>query len=822
MKPICRAVLGLSWLLPWSPVVAAEPAITPAQEKFFEEKIRPVFIEHCYKCHSVEKDKKKGGLVLDSRAGLRAGGSSGYVIEPGDPDASPLFQAMTHRDEDTAMPPDNKLPAAVIADFERWIRMGAPDPRNDGNQPAVVNWRDPKVARDFWAFKQPVKASAPTVKNANWPRSDIDRFVLAKIEEKGLRVVEDADRSTLVRRAYFDLLGLPPSPRTVENFTKSDDPTAFSRLIDMLLQSESFGEKWGRHWLDVARYAESSGKELNVTFPHAWRYRDYVIKAFNQDKPYDRFITEQIAGDLLYAETNEEKSDLLVATGFLALGPKSLNEANRQQFRMDLIDEQIDSLSQSILGITIACARCHDHKFDPISQREYYAMAGIFLSTDTYYGTVGQQGNRRPSEVLPLPIKETEYAAPRLSGQQKAFFERMVEDAKEERVKVFAAAREARRGDDENVDRARIRQQLIRLGSRIAIGESRLNSVDADGNPLAFAMGVKDARRATNARLLERGEVDSPRESIQRGFVSVLTGEEPPRIPASRSGREQLAEWLTTPDNPLFARVMANRIWSWLMGRGIVETVDNFGVNGKRPTHPELLDWLAVRFQEHGYSVKKLIKEIMMSRAYQLASTFDARNFDRDPDNSHYWRKSKRRLYAEEIRDAVLAVSGELKYNAPKGSEVSYKMDGIVGRGPGAITERDVLGESFGSFRSVYLPVVRDVLPEVFNVFDYADPSLVRGQRDTTIVPGQALYFLNSPFILEQAEKTADRVLAAKSDGGERINHLYMLMLGRQPTEQEIRIARQYFEDFSVVGRRAALNTFCQSLFACAEFRYLN
>lgn len=822
MKSFSRFASSLPLLLPCVSVAAVDPAVTPAQEKFFEEKIRPVLIEHCYKCHSIERDKNKGGLVLDSRSGLRAGGSSGYVIEPGDPDASLLYQALTHRDDDTAMPPDDKLPDRVIADFASWIRMGAPDPRKDEGGVTVVNWRDPKVARDFWAFKQPVKPAPPTVRDGDWPKSDIDRFVLAKIEEKELRVVGDADKATLARRAYFDLLGLPPSPRTVENFTRSDDPTAYARLLDMLLESESFGEKWGRHWLDVARYAESSGKELNVTFPHAWRYRDYVIKAFNEDKPYDRFITEQIAGDLLLAETDAEKAELIVATGFLALGPKSLNEANRAQFQMDLIDEQIDSMSQSILGITIACARCHDHKFDPISQREYYAMAGIFQSTETFYGTIAQQGNRRPSAVLPLPIKEREYAAPRLAATQRQFFERMLEDAKEERVKVFSEVREARRSGGENVDRGRLRQQVQRLGSRIAIAENRLNSVDESGDPLPFAMGVRDARRVVNARVLERGEVDSPKEYVQRGFVSVLSGERPPRVPASRSGREELAQWLTAEDNPLFARVMANRIWSWLMGRGIVETVDNFGVNGKRPTHPELLDWLAVRFKEHGYSVKKLVKEIMLSRAYQMASTFDARSFDKDPDNIFHWRKSKRRLYAEEIRDAVLAVSGELKFNAPKGSEVSYSGDGIVGRGPGAITERDVLGESFGNYRSIYLPVVRDVLPEVFNVFDYADPSLVRGQRDTTIVPGQALYFMNSPFILNQAEKTADRVLAEKSTGGERIHHLYMLALGRRPTEREIRIAQQYFDDFSTVGTRAALNTFCQSLFACAEFRYLN
>ncbi|MBL6764966.1 MAG: PSD1 domain-containing protein [Verrucomicrobiae bacterium] len=806
--------------------IAVRAEVSPEQEKFFEEKIRPVLAKHCFKCHSDKEDKRKGGLVMDSKAGLQAGGSSGYVIQAGDPDASLLFNAISRGNEDTAMPPDYALSAREVGDFAAWIKMGAPDPRKEEGSASVVNWRNPDVARDFWSFRQPVESPLPAVKDAAWPRSEIDRFVLAKIEERGLRVVADADKATLVRRAYFDLLGLPPSPRTVENFTKSTDSSAFSRLVDLLMESESFGEKWGRQWLDVARYAESTGKEVNITFPHAWRYRDYVIKSFNQDKPYDRFIQEQVAGDLLYAESNVEKADLLVATGFLAMGPKSMNEMNRVQFQMDLVDEQIDTLSQAILGVTVACARCHDHKFDPISQREYYAMAGIFLSTDTYYGTVSQQGNRRASELIPLPIKEQAFAGRKMTAFERRRLEQSLEDSLAERSKLFAEVRNARNRGGAGMDQAETRQTLLRLNGRIAMAENRLDSVDKDGNPLAFAMGVKDSQRVTNARVLDRGEVDSPKEFIQRGFVSVISGDQPPRIPNSRSGRKELAEWLTADDNPLFARVMVNRIWSWLMGRGIVETVDNFGVNGQRPSHPELLDWLAIRFKSNGYSVKKTIKDIMLSRAYQLASTFDARNFDKDPGNIHYWRKSQRRLQAEEIRDAILAVSGELRFDAPRGSEVSYKGDGIVGRGPAAITENDVLGESLGSYRSIYLPVVRDVLPEIFNVFDYADASLVSGRRDTTIVPGQALFFMNSPFVLRQSAKTADRVLAEKETGGERIHHLYMLTLGRAPTASEIGIAQRYFEEFPGVaggaGKRAALDTFCQSLFACAEFRHVN
>ena len=839
---------------------AAEAEITPQQSAFFEEKIRPVLVKHCYKCHSEAEGKSKGGLIVDSKSGLRAGGSSGYAIIPGNAERSLLIEAIRHTNEDLQMPPDYKLSRRIIGDFEQWIKMGAPDPREDGNT-VVVNWRDPDKARNFWAFEQPVKPEVPK-STSSWPRTDIDHFVLQKTAEQGLKIVGDADRATLVRRAYYDLLGLPPSPKTVDRFSYSKDGEDFERLLDLLLDSPLFGEKWGRHWLDVARYAESCGKEANITFPHAWRYRDYVIKAFNQDKPYDRFIQEQIAGDLLRSKTKEERADLMVATTFLAMGPKSMNEANQRQFMADLIDEQIDATSQAVLGMTIACARCHDHKFDPISQREYYALAGIFASTETFYGTVATQGNRRAGRLLELPIKEDEdYSRRTFSTEEMNRLQDLVDSRKEERTKIFIEAREARRGGGD-VDTGRLRQQIQRLNTQINLFDERLKTRNSDGTPKPMAMGVRDTTRPRNARVLDRGEIENPREYIQRGFVHVLSGEKPPRIPMSKSGRKELAEWLTADDNPLFARVMVNRVWNWLMGNGIVATVDNFGVNGKRPTHPELLDHLAVRFKENGYSVKKLVKEIMMSRTYQLASDFSARNYSKDPDNVYYWQHSKRRLEAEEIRDAILAVSDQLEYSPPMGSLVSYAEDGFVGR---TISERDIQGTSAMSsnddmrsrvrsrmmasrvgmsrgtdgfndgernYRSVYMPVVRDMLPEVLNVFDFAEPSLVTGDRQTTIVPGQSLYFLNSPFVIQQAGITARRIYDERRSGSDRIDYLYMLTLGRQSTDAEMTLAKNYFEDFMKLARRdgtntrdamgLALSTFCQALMASAEFRYVN
>ncbi len=804
-----------------------EEPITAAELDFFEKKIRPALTKHCFKCHSEQEGKSKGELLLDSRAGVRKGGSSGHAIVPGNPGDSLLIEAIRYQNKDLQMPPKYQLEAQEIADFEQWILMGAPDPRGGGGK-ELVNWRDPAKAKDFWAFKKPVKSAPPKVKNASWPKSDIDRFILAKLEEKELQVAGDADKASLVRRAYFDLLGLPPSPRTVENFMKSTDPKAFERLLDMLFESPSFGERWGRHWMDVARYAESSGKEANITFPHAWRYRDYVIKSFNEDKPYDRFIQEQIAGDLLPAKTDRQKAELIIATGFLALGPKSLNEQNRLQFQLDLVDEQIDSTSQAILGMTIACARCHDHKFDPISQREYYAMAGIFLSTDTYYGTVATQGNRRSSDLIELPVRDEEPAARGLSASERERAEKFLAEQKAERTKLFIEAREARRRGDDNVDAVQMRQRIQRLTTLINTTEARLQSVDADGNPKAFAMGVRDSDRPRNARFLERGEIEQPKDYVERGFVDILSGDKSPRIPFRSSGRRELAEWLTTKDNPLTARVMVNRMWNWLFADGLVDTVDNFGVNGKAPSHPELLDYLAVRFMENGWSVKKTLKEIMLSRTYQLASDFDARNYAKDPDNEYYWRMSKRRLDAESIRDAILVVSDDLDYEPPVGSPVARVGDGIIGR---RIPD-ERFSQGTDNHRSVYLPVVRDLLPEVFHVFDFAEPSLVIGSRDTTTVPGQALFMLNSPFVVEQSERTAQRIYREKESSLDRINYLYMLTLGRPPNATELKVAQNYFADFQRTAlsegknsRQAgyfALTTFCQALMASAEFRYLN
>ncbi|HSQ58490.1 MAG TPA: DUF1549 domain-containing protein, partial [Gemmata sp.] len=584
----------------------------PTQEQinFFEKKIRPMLVDHCYKCHSAKAEKVKGDLLLDTRDGLRAGGTSGPCIVPGNPDRSLLIKALRHKDKDTAMPPKGKLPDAVIADFEAWVKMGAPDPRGDkAAQVATPKYIvDIEKGRSFWAFVPPRKPTVPAVKNAAWPKSDLDRFLLAALEEKGLKPVGDADKRTLIRRAYLDLTGLPPSPEVVEEFVADSSQNSFEKVVDRLLASSQFAERWGRHWLDVARYAESSGKAVNMNYPHAWRYRDYVIDAFNKDKPFDQFIKEQLAGDLLRGGDAKSKADRIVATGFLAIGPKILNERNGTQFELDQADEQIDVTFQAFLGITAACARCHDHKFDPISQKDYYALSGIFRSTETCYGTIRFVQSQRPSPTIELPKD---------SGMSPGIKDALSAAERERLQKQIADIQKAAAENTEIIRRIFTQAQLAQL-------RSRLDSYDSDGNPKLLAMGVRDKAAAprgggfgygppkgkfgrpammlggfggfggtqfiSDSPVYNRGEPNQPgSERIPRGTLQVMS-KQPLRIPATSSGRLELAEWIANKDNPLTARVMVNRVWLNLFGRGLVPTPDNFGAAGLPPTNPELLD----------------------------------------------------------------------------------------------------------------------------------------------------------------------------------------------------------------------------------------
>ncbi|MEM9481908.1 MAG: PSD1 and planctomycete cytochrome C domain-containing protein, partial [Verrucomicrobiota bacterium] len=805
--------------------------LTQEETEFFESKIRPALVEYCYQCHSAD-EKIKGGLRVDNLESLLIGGDSGHAIVPGNLRDSLFYTAITWADDDYEMPPKRKMPSHIIEDFKKWIEMGAPDPRVPEER-IVTTEINIEQGKEFWAFQKPKATEPAAMSNSSWAVSDVDRFIAEKLGEHGLDPAPDADPATLLRRLYFDIVGLPPSPEEVNAYAKAwkEDPeAAYSAKVDELLASPQFGERWGRHWLDVARYAESTGKEVNMTYPNAWRYRDYVIDSFNADKPYDEFVTEQIAGDLMKAKNEEDWQENLVATGFLALGTKGLNERDPRQFALDLADEQIDATSQAVLGLTIACARCHDHKADPIPTTDYYSMAAIFQGTKTYFGTVNAGVVQRASKLLELPIPDENPQSSvgpeilaRLKDRLASTQADLDETQAENRRAAIAARTNGTPPPTNNIN------AILRLRTQVAVIESQLGTLDEDGNSKTLAMGVQDqARPTTSTRVLVRGEIDKPGQTVPRGFLQVLNDVEPEaKMPADSSGRLELAQWMTSKDNPLTARVMANRIWGHLFGKALVSTPNNFGASGKKPSHPELLDHLALEFMANGWSVKSLIRELVHSRTYRMSSKFDSYNYGVDPDNDYFWRMSARRLEAEVLRDAILASSGRLDTERPHGSKISEIGDTVIGRR----TQPEQINEPT-NHRSVYLPIVRDALPEALDLFDVADPSIVTGSRDATNIPTQALYLMNNDFVIQQAEWMARRIIEEAESDRDRFTLAFLIAYGRPPTKAEIDASTNFFREFRPEAERRsgrrdnaaflAFSTFCQSLLASAEFRYIN
>lgn len=778
-----------------------------ADTAFFESKIRPVLVKHCYECHSAEAGKSKGGLMLDTKHGIREGGETGPAVVPGDAAKSLLLTAINHNDPDLEMPPKKpQLPKEVIADFETWINAGADDSRESAVKVAERPLVDVEAGRQFWSYKKPVMPKQAS--------GGIDGFIREKLIETGLKPAPPAEHVVLLRRLSFDLTGLPPADLS--------DISDYEKQVDALLQSPRFGERWGRHWLDVVRYAESNGRESNLTFPHAWRFRDYVIDAVNADVPYDRFITEQIAGDLLPAKDDVERARLLTATGFLAMGPKGLNEQNKAQFAADVADEQLDTVTRAVLASSIACARCHDHKTEPFSMEDYYGLAGIFKSTQTFYGNWIDSENNNHGHLIRLPD---------LPGQVivgKSLPEARVKQLKADLAKLnadekvqneYIAKAQAEKRDISGEFNKLLGNALRILWTRGGV-EGALEAVDDKGRALPLCMGVKDGK-IHNSALYERGEIAHPGKIIPRGFPRVMDLKI--SMPKEQSGRLELAKWLTSRENPLTARVMVNRVWRHLFGTGLVRTVDNFGFSGERPSHPELLDYLAIKFMDGGWSVKKLIKEIVMSETYRQSSGFVVRPSGRsdglkpelqaDPDNRLLSHMNKRRLDAEVIRDSMLAVSGLLDTSRRPGSLVAE----LDGQSVSLIDFNTKLPVDLdGSHRrSIYLPVVRDHLPDVLEQFDVANPNLVTGDRDVTNVPLQGLYLLNGPFVQEVAAALAKRIQSAPN----QIELAFQLCFNRKPDEQEVALAEKFLRTASA-DESKMLPAFCQSLLASAEFRF--
>ena len=864
----------------------------PAKEvEFFEKKIRPVLVAQCYECHSAAaatRGKLKGMLTVDTRAGLLKGGDTGPAIVPGKPGESLLLKALRHDASVSAMPPNEKLSAEVIADFEAWIAAGAADPR-DGPAAVVKRGMSIDEGRKFWSFVPPKRIAPPSVTRADWARDDIDNFVLAKLDEQKIEPLGDTEPHLLLRRLSFDLLGLPPSPEEVAEFVNGwnaanaepeQQQSWLSQTVDRLLARRQFGERWGRHWLDVARYADSNGRDRNVYFYHAWRYRDYVIESFHRDKPFDQFLREQIAGDLLPFSSPEQRDEQRIATGFLALGAKSFEEIKPEIFRMDVIDEQIELVSRAVLGLSVGCARCHDHKFDPIPTADYYALAGIFRSTQTLagYGPKGIKATAHShSELLPVGPD-----AERLGPDGLAYLVKLQEltldqnTARSDRYRVVRRVADAKlKLAKPDADKATLEKDLERMDAEVkdwdvkvkAHEQALQTAMDSAPPQPGWAMGLREREAPEDCRIHIRGETTNLGDAVPRGTLQVITLADTSPVDVKRSGRLELAGWLTRRDNPLTARVFVNRVWLHLFGRGLITTPDDFGVNGARPSHPELLDHLAVRFMDDGWSTKRLVRAIVLSRTYREASgqeregergrkgegekdkvvsdsvqpvslspTPPLSHSQSDPDNIYLARMKPKRLEVEAFRDAIKSVAGTLDLTPPTSDQAflarfnPYREDEYRTFQP-LFTPANLEQPH----RSVYLPVVRGVLPEMFPLFDFASPERSVAQRDESTVPAQSLFLMNSPWIVEQSRHAAQRLLNETSlDEAGRVTRIYQRAFARSPTPEELTRSLRYLAEPESVATDPKVATltaeqlqlerwtsFCQILFASGEFRTL-
>ena len=786
------------------PVLSQEIAAPSARQQpdaagvaFFESKVRPILVQHCFKCHGPAAGKAKASLRVDSPESLLRGGESGPAIVPGEPNQSLLILAVRH-DGAVSMPPKTKLAQREIDDLAAWVKMGAPWPAYAKGPAPAATPEGPKrwdeKARAFWAFQPPREQRPSAVRDSKWTHSPIDRFILARLEEAGLRPAPPADKRTLLRRATLDLWGIPPSPAEIDAFLRDDTETAFERVVDRLLASPRYGERWGRHWLDVARYADSNGMDDNLAYSDAWRYRDYVIAAFNADKPFSRFVCEQVAGDLLATSEPARRDELVVATGFLAIGPKMLAEDDPVKQQMDIVDEQLDTTCRVFLGLTMGCARCHDHKFDPLTTGDYYSVAGIFKSTrtmisfrvDSKWNTTALGGPAAVQRLKELEQIINEHdnalvngATNRMSNEERARHTTLLEEAKKE----YAA---------------------IPKAMSVAEGD------------------VGDLEVFLRGNHLTRGPL------APRRFPTVLAGTAQPALGSSRSGRLELAQWMTSPGNPLTARVIANRVWRWHFGWGLVHSVDNFGRLGELPSHPELLDWLATQLIADDWSLKQLHRRILLSQVYQMSTAWDEKAARIDPENRLLWRTPRRRMEAEVLRDSLLAASGELDSRMGGNLIATAPFENLTVTGTASKTE---LYQS--ARRSVYLPVLRSAVYDLFQAYDFPDPAVANGDRATTTVATQALFMMNGRIVERSCDRIAERLLSdASLTDAARLQDACQRILGRPAAPVECSEWKSFLERVqaspSLAGessqwrRRLAWRGLCRALVSSNEFVYVN
>lgn len=893
----------------------SDAAPDPKGVEFFEREIRPVLVEHCLECHA-STGKRKGGLALDSREGWTAGGDTGRVITPGDPEKSLLIEAVRYHNREMQMPPDNRLADREVRALETWVRLGAPDPRDGGAKVELVRGMSEEEGRAFWSFQPIDSPPVPTVKDPRWIANPVDAFILSVLEAKGLSPAPRADKASLLRRLTFDLTGLPPELGEVDRFLADAAPDAWERVIDHLLASPQYGVRWGRHWLDVVRYADSNGLDENLGFGHAWRYRDYVIDSFNAGKPFDRFLVEQVAGDLLPGATAGQRT----ATGFLALGARVLAEPDEEKLRMDVIDEQLDTLGKTFVGLTLGCARCHDHKFDPITQRDYYGMAAIFRSSENFapsktgvikhwyehslatkeelakakadderiakaraaHGAFkskavnGLQSAARANVVEYLVAASSMAAEASLAQAEPLCAEKGLHPwillqcrlhlsyhpddpvlgpwhdlaAKGDRegirrhfTPLFAEAESAwqaaKKTDpkatklaDPKLEAARVvlhdSEGLLALPTEpfkafdpdtvreLARLEEEVRQLESAAYDAPAAMGVGEAAKVVAEMPIHiRGNHLAHGPVVPRAVPAVMRASSgDPSWKPDRSGRLELAEWLVRPDHPLTARVIVNRIWRWHFGTGLVATTDNFGVKGEAPSHPELLDWLARRFIESGWDVKAMHRLLLTSSAYQMATVHPQPGEAPllDPENRLHWKFQRQRLEAEQIRDAVLFVAGRLD-DTLGGKTLPLRNRQMVFNH----TSKDHTHYE-DRRRSAYLPVIRNHVADVLAQFDYPDPTMPTGSRNSTVVAPQCLYLLNSPLVLDASRAMAAASLAAGESPEARIDWIYRRAFSRPATATERTEALRWVRE---AGESDAWPLLCQAILASNEFVYL-
>jgi hypothetical protein len=907
--------------------LAAVPVLSQdAGTEYFEKKVRPVLAKNCAGCHSAKM--KSGGLDLSTTEGIAAGGHTGALFVKGKPDESLLMKVLSY-DERLKMPPSGKLAANDQKDLATWIQAGAPGiaaaPAPTGMQTRKHGRGLTDADRKFWSFQPVSDPQPPAVKNTAWIKSPIDNFILAKLEAKGLTPSGPADRTALLRRVTFALTGLAPTPEETRSFLA--DPS-LEKVIDRLLASPRYGEHWGRHWLDVARYADSTGNDEDHRYPYAFRYRDYVIDSFNQDIPFDQFIREQIAGDLMPAGPGEKVNRRgIIATGFLALGAKAVAQQDKKKMLVDVYDEQIDVVSKGILGLTMACARCHDHKFDPILTRDYYSWNTIFANTKNFnkpdqhvasllYRPLAPEeeyerfvkgrelSDKKRSEMLDLIEDQTsaytlelgshtaEYmlaaraiiagsTAPSSKNLKQPVLDKWVSFLKESKTKrsylkdwldatdatapQIAAKYQARYlAKQSDWSKAMVRTRKARRNRNLAMPPK----IGADDDVFFFDVhyagpyGLKESERAAAwpaakvdaiqkldaevkailagmppepdmacavaegsegvvaGKVYIRGDHNSLGEDAPKGVPEVLSGVLPaPEFSPTNSGRMELAQWLTRPENPLTARVFVNRMWYWLFGEGIVRTPDNFGRMGEKPTHPELLDYLAQQFIKNGWSVKKMQKTILLSSAYQMSSLTTDATVAKDMDNSLLSRFPRRRLSVEELRDSMLWLDGSIDLTMGGTMQNGFGTDGENSNDRLSIRPDDV------KRRTVYLPLRRANLPGLLNLFDFGDATSSASKRPSTTIAPQALFLMNSDFIVERARNLAKQS-SAGSDS-DRMKSLYLKILGREPSASEVDSGLSYLNQFQqkFTGKRTADDawfSYTRILLASNEYIYLD